>query len=160
MSGGMTLVNQWCRNKVDPQHVSSMDPPVLFTCITIAEADEKSSSDAGDTEGSVKSSVGDASESGEIVPGKSVVFASLEVCLCALVRHLPALNPSLPPASVLASSARQTMFTDTTYQLLSSTLLIMADLPSLCSPTGLCLFLCEFFCFRWQAFCPRAVLVR
>jgi len=102
----------------------------------VAEGEEKLSSDAG--EAAVQSSVGDGSESGEIVPGKSVVFASLEVCLCALVRHLPSLNPSLPPASVLASSARQTTLTDTTYQLLSATLLTMAELPSLCSPAGWC----------------------
>jgi len=113
-------------------------------CICIAEAVEKSSTDGGETETSVKTSPGDGCESGEIVPGKSVVFASLEVCLCALVRHLPALNPSLPPASVLASSARQTAFTDTTYQLLSTTLLTVAELPSLCSPAGLSPFLCIF----------------
>jgi len=104
--------------------------------ICIAEAEDKLSSDADDTEHLVPSSVGDGCESGEIVPGKSVVFASLEVCLCALVRHLPSLNPSLPAASVLASSARQTTFNDTTYQLLASTLLTMAELPSLCSPAG------------------------
>ena len=110
-------------------------------CVCVAEAEDRLSSDAGETVNSQKSSVGDGSDSGEIVPGKSVVFASLEVCLCALVRHLPALNPSLPPASVLASSARQTTFTDATYQLLSLTLLTMADLPSLCSPAGLCPFM-------------------
>jgi len=108
----------------------------LFTWICVAEAEEKLSSDAAETKHSVESSVGDGCESGEIVPGKSVVFASLEVCLCAIVRHLPSLNPSLPAASVLASAARQTTFNDTTYQLLASTLLTMAELPSLCSPAG------------------------
>lgn len=106
-------------------------------CISVAEGEEKSS-DADEAERlSQSSSVGDGGESGEIVAGKSVVFASLEVCLCALVRHLPSLNPSLPAASVLASAARQTSFNDTTYQLLASTLLTMAELPSLCSPAGL-----------------------
>jgi len=113
----------------------------------IVEAEEQSSSDADEVERSVQSSFGGGSESGEIVPGKSVVFAALEVCLCALVRHLPSLNPSLPSASVLASAARQTTFNDTTYQLLSSTLLTMAELPSLCSPAGLRTFVWNFFCF-------------
>ena len=115
--------------------------------IFIVEAEEQSSSDADEVERSVQSSFGGGSESGEIVPGKSVVFAALEVCLCALVRHLPSLNPSLPSASVLASAARQTTFNDTTYQLLSSTLLTMAELPSLCSPAGLWTFVWNFFCF-------------
>jgi hypothetical protein len=29
-------------------------------------------------------------------PGKSVVFAALEVCLCALLRQIPSLNPQAP----------------------------------------------------------------
>jgi len=114
--------------------------------IYCAEAEEKSS-DADETKHSVQSSIGDGCESGNIVPGKSVVFASLEVCLCALVRHLPSLNPSLPAASVLASAARQTTFNDTTYQLLSSTLLTMAELPSLCSPAGLQIFFWHLLLF-------------
>ena len=116
-------------------------PKIVPVCL-VAEAGEKSSADVSESEASASKSssvaavVGDGSDSGEIVPGKSVVFASLEVCLCALVRHLPSLNPSLPAASVLASSARQTMFTDTTYQLMSTILLTMAELPTLCSPAG------------------------
>jgi len=100
----------------------------------IAEGGETSSAES---EAKSSPAVGDVgSDSGDIVPGKSVVFASLEVCLCALVRHLPSLNPSLSAASVLASSARQTSFTDTTYRLLSTVLLTMAELPGLCSPSG------------------------
>ena len=32
----------------------------------------------------------------DIIAGKSLVFASLEVCPCLLVRHLPSLNAHLP----------------------------------------------------------------
>ena len=32
----------------------------------------------------------------EMEAGKSVVFATLEVCLCALLRQIPALNPQAP----------------------------------------------------------------
>jgi hypothetical protein len=73
------------------------------------------------------------------VPGKSLVFATLEVCLCVLVRHMPALNPSLPPASALStpvSTVKQSALSDGVCQLLASTLQTMAELPSLCSPAG------------------------
>ncbi|ESO02529.1 hypothetical protein HELRODRAFT_155831 [Helobdella robusta] len=40
----------------------------------------------------------------EIIPGKSLVFATLEVCLCVLVRHIPSLNPAIPSLSSSTSS--------------------------------------------------------
>nr|XP_055377450.1 HEAT repeat-containing protein 5B isoform X2 [Condylostylus longicornis] len=38
--------------------------------------------------------LGEGGEDGEIVPGKSHVYAVLEVCLCLFVRQLPTINPS------------------------------------------------------------------
>lgn len=39
-------------------------------------------------------SFGEGGESGEIVPGQSLVYAVLEVCLCLFVRQIPTMNPS------------------------------------------------------------------
>lgn len=38
--------------------------------------------------------LGEGGESGDIVPGQSVVYAVLEVCLCLFVRQIPSMNPS------------------------------------------------------------------
>lgn len=38
--------------------------------------------------------LGEGGENGEIVPGQSVAYAVLEVCLCLFVRQIPSMNPS------------------------------------------------------------------
>lgn len=38
--------------------------------------------------------MGDGGETGEIVPGQSLIYAVLEVCLCLFVRQIPTMNPS------------------------------------------------------------------
>ena len=80
---------------------------------------------------------GDGGESGDIVAGKSVVFATLEVCLYVLVRHMPALNPSIPSTGFQAASITSKL-TEETCQLMSTALQIMSQLPALCSPAGTC----------------------
>jgi hypothetical protein len=35
-------------------------------------------------------------ESGDIEPGKSLVFAALEACMCVITKQIPVLNPSAP----------------------------------------------------------------
>lgn len=84
--------------------------------------------------------LGEGGEEGEIIPGKSVVFAVLEVCLCVLVRHLPGLNPSLPngtaaPLSII-SHAKVAPLTKEGSSLISAALSVMCELPGLCSPAG------------------------
>ncbi|XP_038071477.1 HEAT repeat-containing protein 5B-like [Patiria miniata] len=74
-------------------------------------------------------------ESGDIVPGNSVVFATLEVCLCLLVRQLPALNPTASSA-IIQSYAKNAGLSEEASVLISTTVAIMAGLPELCSPTG------------------------
>ncbi|XP_022085919.1 HEAT repeat-containing protein 5B-like [Acanthaster planci] len=74
-------------------------------------------------------------ESGEIVPGSSVVFATLEVCLCLLVRQLPALNPTVSSA-IIQSYAKNAGLSEEASVLISTTVSIMAGLPELCSPAG------------------------
>ena len=77
--------------------------------------------------------IGEGGDSGDIIPGKSLVFASLEVCLCVLVRHLPALNPAIPGAHHTQSRNR---LTDDACQLISNVLQLMTQLPPLCSHAG------------------------
>ena len=74
-------------------------------------------------------------ESGDIIGGKSLVFATLEVCLCVLVRHMPSINPALPSARLHTPAPRH-RFSDEACQLISTVLNVMVELPSLCSHTG------------------------
>lgn len=76
---------------------------------------------------------GEGGASGELTPGKSVVFAVLEVCLCLLVRHLPPLNPT----PLVSSPQRPPSLSPEAAELVASSLDVMAGLPDLCSPQGL-----------------------
>ena len=79
--------------------------------------------------------LGEGGEKGDIIPGKSLVFATLEVCLCALIRHIPGLNPSMPSTG-FQLPVTQIWSKEDACQLVSAVLLVLADLPALCSPRG------------------------
>ncbi len=91
--------------------------------------------------------LGDGGESGELDPKSSVVFATLEVCLCVLVRHYPELSERAASlhsvAAIQAKSKRSarkgshhhTMSEDQK-RLVSATLEALSALPALCSPAG------------------------
>ena len=76
--------------------------------------------------------LGEGGENGEIVPGKSLVFAVLEVCLCLLVRQLPPLNPT----PLVSSPLRCQPLNDNSSKLVASALGSMEELVNLCSPQG------------------------
>ncbi|KAL3290046.1 hypothetical protein HHI36_023417 [Cryptolaemus montrouzieri] len=78
--------------------------------------------------------LGEGGECGEILPGKSLVFGVLEVCLCLLVRQLPSLSPS--PNSTIVNSLRITQTLDESGKLIASALSCMENLHKLCSPQG------------------------
>lgn len=80
--------------------------------------------------------LGEGEESGELMPGKSLVFAVLEVCLCLLVRQIPALNPN-PDGATAILSQKGYVPSDESGKLISSSLNIMESLPTLCSPQGM-----------------------
>ncbi|XP_014676647.1 PREDICTED: HEAT repeat-containing protein 5B-like [Priapulus caudatus] len=85
--------------------------------------------------------VGEGGESGEIVIGKSLVFAFLEVCMCLLVRHMPQLNPALPTAAPPQQQQQPRRevappLTPEAQQLVGSAVHIMSELPALCTPQG------------------------
>ena len=78
--------------------------------------------------------LGEGGNDGDIVPGQSLVFAVLEVCLCLLVRQLPALNPTPGPTPIV----RQLCFplSEESGKLIAAALTSMECLPRLCSPQG------------------------
>lgn len=75
----------------------------------------------------------------DVVAGQSVVFASLEVILCVLTRHLPGLNPNASPALAAAAASRRVVASAdrSTDESLASALALLGDLPQLCSESGL-----------------------
>lgn len=79
--------------------------------------------------------LGEGEESGELAPGKSLVFAVLEVCLCLLVRQIPALNPN-PDGATAILSQKGYVPSEESGKLIALSLNIMESLPTLCSPQG------------------------
>ncbi|KAL2716535.1 HEAT repeat-containing protein 5B isoform X1 [Vespula squamosa] len=79
--------------------------------------------------------LGEGGETGELIPGKSLVFALLEVCLCLLVRQIPALNPN-PGSATAILSQKGYIPTEESGKLIASALNVMESLPVLCSPQG------------------------
>ncbi|XP_011297784.1 HEAT repeat-containing protein 5B isoform X2 [Fopius arisanus] len=72
---------------------------------------------------------------GELIPGESLVFAMVEVCLCLLVRQIPALNPN-PDGATAILSQRGFLLTEDSGKLIASALSVMESLTSLCAPQG------------------------
>ncbi|XP_053553906.1 HEAT repeat-containing protein 5A [Bombina bombina] len=77
---------------------------------------------------------GEGPDTGGLVPGHSLVLSALEMCLCILVRQLPQLSPRLSGNSVRSITAQP--LSHQVSHLVSASLGILADLPSLCSPEG------------------------
>lgn len=70
------------------------------------------------------------------MPGKSLVFATLELCVCILVRQLPELNPKLTGSPGIKAPKPQVLSEDGS-KLVSAALFILAELPAVCSPEGM-----------------------
>lgn len=79
--------------------------------------------------------LGEGGPTGDLPPGKSLVFTCLEVALCLLVRRLPALSPLKQEGKVGVIGVPKGLGVhgDT---LLIKSLACMSELPSLCSPQG------------------------
>ncbi|KAM8782703.1 HEAT repeat-containing protein 5A isoform 3-T3 [Rhynchonycteris naso] len=78
---------------------------------------------------------GEGKDTGGLVPGKSLVFATLELCVCILVRQLPELNPKLTASPGVKASKPQILSEDGSH-LVSAALVILSELPAVCSPEG------------------------
>ncbi|XP_067876550.1 HEAT repeat-containing protein 5B [Heterodontus francisci] len=79
--------------------------------------------------------LGEGGKTGGLIPGKSIVFAALELLMFILVRHLPQLNPKVTDSPSHIFSKTQPLAEESA-QLVAVSVSILADLPSLCSPTG------------------------
>ncbi|XP_045484531.1 HEAT repeat-containing protein 5B isoform X1 [Pieris rapae] len=79
--------------------------------------------------------LGEGGPTGDLPPGKSLVFACLEVCLCFLVRRLPNLSPLKQEGRVGVIGVRKGLgiHGDT---LLVKSLMSMSELTTLTSPQG------------------------
>nr|XP_020510294.1 HEAT repeat-containing protein 5A isoform X2 [Labrus bergylta] len=77
---------------------------------------------------------GEGRDTGGLIPGRSLVFGALELCLCVLVRKLPQLSPKL--ASPTGPGGSVWSLTDNDCQLVASALCVLSELPSVCSPEG------------------------
>lgn len=88
--------------------------------------------------------LGEGCENGDIVPGQSLVYAVLEVCLCLFVRQIPTMNPSASTRITseqmqkqLKSNANGTFtLAEDNGMLVASALQCIEGLTQLCSPYG------------------------
>ena len=55
--------------------------------------------DDGASEKETLPEFGEGRDTGGLIPGRSLVFGALELCLCVLVRKLPQLSPKLAGTS-------------------------------------------------------------
>ncbi|KAG9480966.1 hypothetical protein GDO78_010300 [Eleutherodactylus coqui] len=78
---------------------------------------------------------GEGHDTGGLVAGHSLVLAALEMCLCILIRQLPQLSPRLSGSIIGRHATKQPLSHDSNL-LISASLSILAELPSLCSPEG------------------------
>ncbi|XP_053291981.1 HEAT repeat-containing protein 5B isoform X2 [Pleuronectes platessa] len=79
--------------------------------------------------------LGEGGDTGELVPGKSLVFAAMELLVFILVRHLPQLNTRVRESPSHAPLRPQRL-PEESARLVANTVAILAELPSLCSPAG------------------------
>ncbi|XP_039561114.1 HEAT repeat-containing protein 5A isoform X5 [Passer montanus] len=78
---------------------------------------------------------GEGKDTGGLVPGKSLVFAILELCVCILVRQLPQLNPKLT-CSPAVPPEKHLLLSEDGSRLVAAALVILSDVPAICSPEG------------------------
>uniref|UniRef100_A0A8D3BPY2 HEAT repeat-containing protein 5A n=1 Tax=Scophthalmus maximus TaxID=52904 RepID=A0A8D3BPY2_SCOMX len=86
--------------------------------------------DDGASEKETLPEFGEGRNTGGLIPGHSLVFGALELCICVLVRKLPQLSPKLAGTSSVWS------LTDSDCRLVASSLCVLSQLPSVCSPEG------------------------
>ncbi|XP_004627775.1 HEAT repeat-containing protein 5B [Octodon degus] len=78
--------------------------------------------------------LGEGGDSGGLIPGKSLVFATMELLMFILVRHMPQLSTKMSDSPTHLST--KTQLSEESARLVAATVTILSDLPSLCSPAG------------------------
>ncbi|CAB1311701.1 unnamed protein product [Coregonus sp. 'balchen'] len=118
----------------DPPAVQLQVTAVVQETVRAAQDHLTQQRDAqGKEDGGEKDSLclqGEGGETGELLPGKSLVFAAMELLVFILVRHLPQLNTSHLPLRP------QPRLPEESTRLVAHTVTILAELSSLCSPAG------------------------
>ncbi|XP_026160958.1 HEAT repeat-containing protein 5A, partial [Mastacembelus armatus] len=79
---------------------------------------------------------GEGRDTGGLIPGRSLVFGALELCLCVLVRKLPQISPKLAGTSPTGPAGAAWSLSDSDCCLVASALSVLSELPSVCSPEG------------------------
>lgn len=79
--------------------------------------------------------LGEGGDTGELVPGKSLVYAAMELLVFILVRHLPQLNSRVKESPSHVPHRPQKL-PEQSARLVANTVSILAELPSLCSAAG------------------------
>ncbi|XP_023849916.1 HEAT repeat-containing protein 5A isoform X2 [Salvelinus sp. IW2-2015] len=79
---------------------------------------------------------GEGRDTGGLVPGRSLVFGALELCLCVLVRRLPQLSPKLAGSPSGGQGGSAWSLSESDCRQVAAALAILSDLPSICSPDG------------------------
>uniref|UniRef100_A0A8I3WHC3 HEAT repeat-containing protein 5B n=1 Tax=Callithrix jacchus TaxID=9483 RepID=A0A8I3WHC3_CALJA len=78
--------------------------------------------------------LGEGGDSGGLIPGKSLVFATMELLMFILVRHMPQLSTKVSDSP--SHITTKTRLSEESARLVAATVTILSDLPSLCSPAG------------------------
>ncbi|OWK10689.1 hypothetical protein Celaphus_00005708, partial [Cervus elaphus hippelaphus] len=76
--------------------------------------------------------LGEGGDSGGLIPGKSLVFATMELLMFILVRHMPHLSTKMSDSP--SHIATKTRLSEESARLVAAAVTILSDLPSLCSP--------------------------
>uniref|UniRef100_A0A669C918 HEAT repeat-containing protein 5B n=1 Tax=Oreochromis niloticus TaxID=8128 RepID=A0A669C918_ORENI len=114
------------------------DPPAVQLQVTaVVQETIRAAHDRKEEDGEKDSqaSLGEGGDTGELIPGKSLVFAAMELLVFILVRHLPQLNTRVKesPSHV---PLRPQRLPEESARLVANAVSILAELPSLCSPAG------------------------
>ncbi|KAM6462239.1 HEAT repeat-containing protein 5A isoform 2-T2 [Liasis olivaceus] len=78
---------------------------------------------------------GEGKDTGGLIPGKSLVFATLEMCVCILVRQLPQLNLKITGSPGI-TSGKPRLLSEDGNRLVAAALGILSGVPAVCSPEG------------------------
>ncbi|KAG9259903.1 HEAT repeat-containing protein 5B [Astyanax mexicanus] len=123
----------------DPPSVQLQVTAVVQETIRSAQdhLDQRRSSkgveDGGEKESA--SVLAEGGDTGELQPGKSLVFAAMELLVFLLVRHLPQVNTKASDSPSHLPTKPQPL-PEHSNRLVAVTISILAELPALCSPAG------------------------
>uniref|UniRef100_A0A6Q2ZJQ7 HEAT repeat-containing protein 5B n=1 Tax=Esox lucius TaxID=8010 RepID=A0A6Q2ZJQ7_ESOLU len=118
----------------DPPDVQLQVTTVVQETIRATQEHRRLLEDGGEKESTF--TLGEGGETGELLPGKSLVFAAMELLVFVLVRHLPQLNTRVNDSPSHLPLRPRPPLPEESCRLVAHTVSILAELPSLCSPQG------------------------